>query len=451
MIQSNSCPFANLMDPSLIGEGMPNDLIRQIQRAGPAIKIDDPITGVPFWAVTQKQAIDYVSSHNHIFSSALRGAPPMETPQRDVDNILSKMFLNMDPPLNLQYRQLIRDNFTPAYVATYREKLEKVAREVVDAVIDRGQCEFVEDIAAELPLITILELFDIPVEERKQFFEWTNLLFFSDDPAYQKRPEDEANFLLVLFERLKQKLSKGYSQALALKAALEVTNYFKKMAKKWRGRSEKNLCTQLLNGTINGKPITDEDFSWICLMLVSAGNESTRTAIAQGMRNLIENPDQYRYLQQNPEKIDDAIEEILRINTSFICMRRTATEDHTAEELGHAPIKRGDKIIMYYHASNHDQSLFGADADNFDIHRPEKIAGFRQHMRSFGQGRHNCLGMHLARLEIKIQLGEVIRRMKNPQFAGEVKYIHSNFIQGIREMPITFENIEDEAMLGMKP
>lgn len=439
MTKTRVCPFANLMDPSLIGQGMPNEAIRRIQNAGPAIKINDPLTGVPFWAVTHKQAIDYVSNNNHLFSSALRGAPPMETPQRDVDNILSKMFLNMDPPLNLEYRQLIRDNFTPAHVATYTDKLERIAKEVVDSVIDQGYCEFVEDIAAELPLITILELFDIPANERKQFFTWTNLLFFSDDPAYQKKPEDASSVVMVLFERLKRKLMKGYSQALALKAALEVTSYFKKMAVKWRGRPEKNLCTQLLNGTIQGKPISDTDFAWICLMLVSAGNESTRTAIAQGMRNLIENPDQYRYLQDNPERMVDAVEEILRHNTSFICMRRTATQDHVAEELGNAPIKRGDKVILYYHASNHDKALFGADADDFDLMRPTKISDFRQHLRSFGQGRHNCLGMHLARLEINVMLSEVVRRMHNPQFAGDVKYIHSNFIQGIREMPITFQ------------
>lgn len=441
MTSSTECPYANLMDPALIANGMPNDLIKQIRDAAPAVKIDDPITGVPFWAVTRKEAIDYVSANNDLFSSALRGAPPMEMPQKQVDQNLSRLFLNMDPPLNLEYRALIRDNFTPAAVAGYGDKLERVAKEVVDRIIDRGECEFVEEVAAEMPLITILEFFEIPAEERKQFFEWTNLMFFGDDPAYQRQVPENANFLVKLIEIVKSKLMKGYKKTRSMKAAVHVILYFRRLAKKWRGREEKNLCTQLLNGTINGEPISDDDFAWIALMLVSAGNESTRTAIAHGMRNLMENPEQYRYLQENPDKIDEAIEEMLRHNTSFITMRRTATQDHCAEELGNAEIKKGDKVVMYYHASNYDERFFGDDAAAFDIHRPSRVKGFRQNNRSFGHGKHNCLGMHLARLEMKTQLSEVLRRMKNPTFAGDVQYIQSNFIQGIHSMPIKFEKV----------
>lgn len=418
--EARGCPFANLMDPALIANGMPNDRIKEIRDAGAVVKIDDPITGVPFWAVTRKEAIDYVSSNNHLFSSRLRGAPPMEMPQENVDNIMSRMFLNMDPPLNLEYRKLIRDNFMPAGVAVYEDKLRQIAKDVVDAVIDRGECEFVEDIAAEMPLIMILELFEIPAEERRQFFEWTNLLFFGDDPEYQN---DEG------------------MRAASQQASIEVFMYFMGLAAKWRGQSKKNICTQLLNGTINGEPVSDEDFAWICLMLVSAGNESTRTAITHGMRNLMENPEQYRYLQEHPEKLDAAIDEMLRHNTSFICMRRTATEDHIAPELDNVEIKKGDKVILYYQAANYDERLFGEDAAAFDIHRPDRLPNFKQDIRSFGYGKHNCLGMHLARLEMKLQLGEILRRIKNPRFAGEVKYIQSNFIQGIREMPITFEKM----------
>ncbi len=418
--QADRCPYANLMDPKLIGEGMPNDRIAEIREAGPAVRIEDPVTGVPYWAVLQKEAIDYVSMNNHLFSSEIRSAIPMEMSKEQVENIQQNMFLNMDPPRNLEYRTLIRDNFLPATVASYGEKLRRVAKEVVDVVIDKGECEFVEDIAAEMPLITILELFEIPMEERRQFFDWTNTMFFGDDPEFTQVPGAD-----------------GMTPAEV--AAMQVIGYFAGMAQKWRGRTEKNLCTQMLNSSMQGEPMSDEVFLWTCLMLMSAGNESTRTAIAQGMRNLMEHPEQYRYLQEHPAALDDAIEEMLRYNTSFICMRRTATKDHVAPELGKVEIRKGDKIVMYYHGANHDPTLFGDDAEEFDIHRPSRIPNFKRHMRSFGYGKHNCLGMHLARLEMKIQLGEVLRRMNNPRFAGPVKYIQSNFVQGIRAMPITFD------------
>jgi len=418
-----TCPFANLLDPSLIAEGIPEHEFAKVREAGPAVKLEDPITGIPYWAVTQKKGIDFISMNNELFSSALRAATPMENPQEVVDNILSRMFLNMDPPLNLEYRKLIRDIFLPGTVATYRPKLEKIAQEVIDRVIERGECEFVEDIAAELPLIAILEFFEIPGEERKQFFDWTNAMFFADDPEYaaQNREEVESN---------------------AVQAGAEVFMYFMGLAAKWRGRPEKNLCTQLLNGAIRGEPVSDEDFAWICLMLMSAGNESTRTAITHGMRNLIDNPDQYRRLQENPEMLDHAIEEMLRKNTSFLTMRRTATQDVTAPELGNAAIEKGDKIVMFYHASNNDPELYGNDATQFDIERPAKQSDFHANLRSFGIGKHNCLGMHLAKLEMKVQFEEILKRIDEPEFAGPVKYIQSYFVQGVRTMPIRFKKRE---------
>ena len=419
MTNSAKCPFTNLLDPTLIANGVPEKTFAAVREAGPAVKIEDPITGVPYWAVTQKEGIDFVSMHNELFSSALRAATPMEDPQETVDNIMGKMFLNMDPPLNLEYRKLIRDNFLPGTVATYQEKAERVAKEVIDALIDRGECEFVEDVAAELPLITILEFFNIPTDQRKQFFDWTNDMFFQDDPAFSDADRQGA-------------------ESRALDASANVFMTFMGLATEWRGRPEKNLCTQLLNGEIRGEPVSDEDFAWIALMLMSAGNESTRTAITHGMRNLMENPEQYRFLQEHPEALDDAVEEMLRKNTSFITMRRTATQDVCAPELGNADIKKGDKVVMFYHASNNDPRLFGEDATQFDLTRPKRQSDFKANVRSFGIGKHNCLGMHLAKLEMKVQLAEILKRMDNPQFSGPVTYIHSYFVQGIRSMPITF-------------
>ena len=410
----SGCPFANLMDPHFLGDGFDHDAITAIRQAGPAVKIDAPVTGVPFWAVTRQSAVDFVSKNNEIFSSRARSAMPMEQDQEMVDNISAQMFINLDPPENLDYRKLIRDHFTPAAIATYEPKARAYAKRVVDEVIDKGRCEFVTEVAAELPLLMILEFFDIPAEDRHKFFKWTNEMMFADDP-------DVAG-----------------GQEVAQQAAADLMVYAYELAQKWRGSETNNVSSQLLNGVINGEPVSDETFAWIVLMLLSAGNESTRTTISHAMRNLIENPEQYRYLQENPDKIDGAIYEMLRFNTPFVCMRRTAMQDITAPELGNAPIKKGDKVVMYYPGANFDEEVFPDDPQSFNIHRADK-QDLSRDIRSFGIGRHNCFGMNLAKMEMRVMLEEVLARMDNPQFDGEVVYLKSNFIQGINSMPITFE------------
>ncbi|TXS96120.1 cytochrome P450 [Parahaliea maris] len=410
----SQCPFSNLMDPKFLSSGYDAAAVAAIREAGPAVRIEDPLTGVPYWAVTRHAAIDFVSKNNNLFSSRLRAAVPMEFDQEMVDNIQSRMFLNLDPPENLEYRKLIRDHFSPAAVAGYEPRARQYASEIVDRVIDRGECEFVTDIAAELPLLMILDFFDIPAEDRKDFFEWTNLMMFADDPDSQ------------------------VSEDAGMQAAANIMMYAHELAAKWRGSNERNVSSQLLNGEINGEPVSDETFAWIVLMILSAGNESTRTTITHGMRNLIANPEQYRYLQEHPDKLDDAILEIVRYNPPFVCMRRTATQDITAPELGNAPIKKGDKVIMYYPGANRDEAIFAQDPEAFDIHRSDYQDMVRD-IRSFGIGRHNCFGMNLAKMEMQVMLGEILRRIDNPRLSGDVLYMHSNFIQGIKAMPITFD------------
>ncbi|MEM9255828.1 MAG: cytochrome P450 [Pseudomonadota bacterium] len=409
----SQCPFANIMEPTYLGDGFSGDDVAQIRAAGPAIKIDDPATGVPYWAITQRSAIDFVSRNNELFSSRMRTAIPMEFEQEMVDEIQSRMFINLDPPENLDYRKLIRDHFTPAAVATYEPRAREYAGKVVDRIIDNGSCEFVTEVAAELPLLLIMDFFDIPADDRHQIFEWTNTMMFGDDPDVSggREAADEASFNLIL-----------YANALAAK---------------YRGSDVKNVSSQLLNGIINGEPVSDETFGWIFLMIIVAGNESTRTTISHSMRNLMENPEQYRFLQENPDKIGDAIYEMLRYNPPFICMRRTATQDVMAPELGNAPIKKGDKVIMYYPGANRDPEVFD-DPETFDVHRAQR-QDLSRDIRSFGIGKHNCFGMNLAKMEMRVMLEEILARIDNPRFAGEVTYMKSNFVQGIKAMPITFD------------
>ncbi len=408
----SQCPFANLLDPDTYAEGMPYGKLKEIRDAGPVVKLDDPLTGVPYWAVTRVAEMDYVSKNPKLFSSAERSAFPMEYDQDMVEGIHRQTIINMDPPLHQKVRRIVRNAFTPKHVESYAPQFREHARRIVDAVSSRGECEFVEEVAAELPLIAILELLGVPLEDRKKFFDWTNTMIFADDPDMSTSMEE------------------------GQLASLEVIQYAARLAAMHRESPMDNITGALLDAELAGEPISEDMFGWMFILILVGGNESTRTVIAQGMRLLMEHPEQLQYLVENPDRIGDACEEILRYNTAFIAMRRTAMEDC---ELGGQQIKKGDKVLLHYHATNHDEKTFGEDAMAFDVTRAERMPDLYNQLRSFGIGQHFCIGSHLARLELRIMFEEIIPRLRNPRFQGEPRFVRSFFVNAMKEMNITFD------------
>ena len=411
----SQCPHINLLSLDAYVGGMPYEELAKVRQQGSMVYMDDPENGVPYWAVVKRDALDFVSQHPELFSSNLKGAFPMEVPPEEVEIqavMQENIIIAMDPPKHMKYRKILRDAFTPKAVADMESWLRKGARQIVDRVAKKGRCEFVEEVAAELPLMAILELLGVPQEDRKQFFDWTNTMTFADDPDVATT-RDEANA-----------------------ASFEVIAYAAELAAKQRENPTSPVVQALLNGEVDGQPVTEEMFAWMFILIMVGGNESTRTATSHGMRLLIEHPDQLQHLVDHPEDIPDAIEEMLRYNTAFIAMRRTATQD--VEWNGHH-IKKGDKVILHYHAVNHDEDVFGDDALTFDIHRAKRMPTLRRDIRAFGIGEHFCLGMNLARMELKVIFEELIPRLRNPEFAGEVRYMRSFFINTIKAMPIRFD------------
>jgi len=407
----SQCPFSNLLDPDTYAEGMPYDELKEIREAGPITKMEDPITGIPYWAVTRQEEMDFISKNPKLFSSSERLAFPMELPE-DVLEIQRSTIINMDPPEHQKVRRIVRNAFTPKRVESYAEKFREHARRIVDAVASKGECEFVEDVAAELPLIAILELLGVPLEDRKKFFDWTNTMIFADDPDM------------------------SVTEEAGQMAAFEVLAYAADLAAKHRANPRDTITGALLDAELNGEPITDEMFGWMFILILVGGNESTRTVIAQGMRLLMENPDQLQHLVDNPDKIGNACEEILRYNTAFISMRRTAVED---VEVGGVQIRKGDKVILHYHAANHDEKVFGEDATAFDVTRAERMPDLYNQHRSFGVGQHFCIGSHLARLELNIMMEEIIPRLRNPQFKEAPQFVRSYFVNAMKAMNISFD------------
>jgi len=407
----SECPFANMIDPDTYANGMPYDELKRIRDDGPVHYMEDPTMGVPYWLITGRDEIDFISKNPKLFSSEARSALATEFSEDDM-TIQRNMTINMDPPHQLKTRRIVRAVFTPAAVNSYEASFRAHAKRIVDAVANRGECEFVEDVAAELPLLAILELCGIPPEDRKDFFEWTNTMMFRDDPDMSVG-EEAAN-----------------------EASMNVITYAMKLLELHKTEPKDDIIGALLTGIGTDKGLTDDEFVWFFLMLIAAGNESTRTITTHGMRLLMDHPDQLQYLVDNPDKIPGACEEMLRYNTAFILMRRTAMEDI---ELAGQQIKKGDKIIMHYHTMNHDESIFGDDAMEFDVRRAERMPDLANQHRSFGIGQHFCLGTHLARLELRIIMEEVIPRLRNPKLVGDIAYTRSNLVSGIREMRITFD------------
>jgi len=409
------CPLHNLLDLDAYRYGMPYKALSDIRKQGSLVYFDDPQNGVPYWAAVKRDALDYISQHPELFSSQIAGPFPTEPPneaQRETEKIMhDNSFIAMDPPKHMAHRRVVRDAFTPQAVRAMEPWLRAQAKAIVDRVARRGECEFVEDVAAELPLMAILELLGVPQEDRKQFFAWTNTMAFADDPD----------------------IATGIEEAQGV--AFEVILYAMELAKKQRENPTGAVIQALLEGEVNGEPLTDDMFAWVFILLMVGGNESTRTGIAHGMRLLMEHPEQLQHLVDHPEDIPDAIEEMLRYNTAFIAMRRTVTQD--LEWKGYQ-LKKGEKVVLHYHAVNHDEDVFGDDALVFDIHRKKRMPSLNRELRSFGIGEHFCLGMNLARLEMQVMFEEILPRIRNPQFAGDVTYMRSFFINTIKAMPITF-------------
>lgn len=411
----SECPFAsfpNMIDPDTYANGMPYDTLKAIRESGPIHWMDGSYQGVPYWLVTGRDEIDFISKSPQLFSSEVGTALADEHPQEDIENIHNHMIINMDPPRQMKFRKIVRAAFTPGAVGSYEARFREHARNIVDRVAHRGECEFVEEVAAELPLLAILELCGVPAEDRKDFFEWTNKMMFNQDPEMAASQED------------------------AEMASVEVINYALKLAEMHKDNPEDNIVGALTRGHGGVDGLSEEEFVWFFLLLIAAGNESTRTITSHGMRMLMENPDQLQYLVNNPDKIANATEEMIRYNTAFIMMRRQCLED---TEVGGKLIKKGDKIILHYHTVNHDESVFGPDAMQFDVRRPERMPNLYNEHRAFGVGQHFCLGTHLARLEVKVMFEEIIPRLRNPKLQEEIRYTRSNLVNGIKSMHITFD------------
>lgn len=404
------CPYANLnlASPDTYTRGVPFEAFAWLRREQPISWQVDPDNGVGYWAVTRREHLDFISKSPDLFSSAEKTCFYAERDRAQIE-LMRNLLINMDPPDHVKYRRIVRNAFTPKAVDSYEQRFRDIARGIIDRVLPKGRCEFVAEVAAELPLIAICELMGIPIEDRHEFFEWTNKMIGADDPDLAVSREE------------------------AGMAHFNVFQYGRRLAELHRQSPRSNIVGVLLDETVQDEHLTDIEFCNFFLLLVVAGNETTRTVTTHGMRLLLENPEQYKKLQQNPALVEGAVEEFLRYHPAVIQFRRTVMQD---VEIDGVAMKKGDKVVMFYPAVNRDEDVF-PQADVFDIERDARD-GIRNEHRTFGIGEHFCLGSHLARLELRVIFEEIVARIHEPRFDGDVRWMRSNLISGVKHMPIAF-------------
>ena len=400
-------PDINLVDPDVYQRaGPPHDQFSWLRAHAPVFwHADGGMAGWPgFWAVTKHADVGHVSRHPETFSSAQRLSLFGEIPAEQIQ-LQRLMMLNMDPPQHTRQRAFVNRGFTPRMIGRLEQHITEICGALLDAVEKRGEADFVTEIAAPLPLWVICELVGAPVEDRGRIFELSNTLIGAADPEFQIEPRAQQN------------------------AAAEVYAYGAALADRRRQQPADDIVTRLLQPDDHGEALTSDEFDLFFLLLTVAGNETTRNAAAGGMLALFEHPEQWQRLLDDPSLIPTAAEEIVRWVSPVNMFRRTAVCD---TDLAGQPIAAGDKVVVFYTSANRDEDVF-ATPGSFDVGRdPNPHAGFG------GGGPHFCLGRHLAALELRVLLRALTERMPGIRLDGEPARLRSNFINGIKHIPVRF-------------
>ena len=404
---SHALPKIDIYDLDTYAKGVPHADFTELRAHAPVSFHGEP-GGRGFWVISKYSDVVDISKNPRDFSSARGGTNIPDYAEEDLSQI-QLLMVNMDPPQHARFRKLVARGFTPRIVQLMEPKIRAEVDEILNEVIAKGTgaCDFVRDIAAELPLRVIAELLGVPREDRQKIFDWSNQLIGFDDPEFQTSIED------------------------ARQSAMEIWMYANSLAEDRLDKDGTDLISVLINSEIDGEKLSEMEFDAFFLLLSVAGNETTRNALSGGMLALLQNPDQMALMRSNPELISQAVEETLRWVTPVNHFRRTVTRDL---EVRGVPMKENDKVVIFYCSANRDEEVF-ADPFKFDITRNPN-----PHL-AFGVGEHFCMGASLARLEMRILFEQLIARMDDIELAGDVRLLRSNFINGIKTMPITFRGV----------
>jgi len=398
----------DLLDLDCFEKGVPHEWFSWLRKHAPVYFHPEP-DGKGFWVLSKYEDVVAIGRDARRFSSDQRlgGVFSLEDLEI-VDWGEGQLMLTMDPPAHTRYRRLVNRGFTPRTLAALEPKVRDITSGILDAALKKAEVDFVIDVAKELPLQVIADIIGVPEEDRRQLFEWSNRLIGSDDPEYAVAGE------------------------LVTQAQIEMFMYAQSLAERKRARPADDIASDLLAADVDGDALSDMDFNLFFLLLVVAGNETTRNALSHAINAFVENPVQYRLLCSNPEAIPQAVEEVLRWASPVMFFRRNVTCD--LDYKGHA-LRQGDKVSIWYVSANRDEDVF-EDPFRFDVTRRPN-----EHLAFGGGGPHHCLGANLARLEIKVFLEELVHRVARVEALGEPAWLRSNFIRGIKHLPVRLERV----------
>ena len=413
IVQERPASPADIASPAVYSDGIPHEGFAAIR--GCEGLVWHPYEDNGFWAVTRHAEVREVSKNPGVFSSAI-GHTNLWDLEADALEA-RRSLIDSDAPDHARLRRVVSRVFTPRAARSWEGTARDIAAELVDEFLERGGGDWVELVAAPLPIRVILAILGVPAEDADYMVELTNHLVegTGDRPSL---PDDAYGNVTPV-----------HLLPFNSPASHALFEYGERMRQLRIAEPADDLVTGLVTAEADGERLTPSEYRNFFQLLVFAGNETTRTVTTNGMRLLMDQPDQLQRLVDDPSLIPSAVEEILRFEPAVHHFRRTATED---TEIRGRQIKENDPVIMWYAAANRDEEVF-EDPDRFDVARHPN-----EHL-SFGIGEHFCLGANLARLELNAIFEEIVPRLRNPGFAGPVRRLRSNFINGVKEMPVRFD------------
>jgi cholest-4-en-3-one 26-monooxygenase len=398
----------DLTDPDLNWTGIPHGRYWALRRAAPVSWVEQPpearsgmVGNSGYWAVTRHADVSYVSKNSQVFSSRENGAiiRHPEGTSRDWVELSRNVIMNQDDPEHTATRKIISRGFTARAVSALTEMMTERARRIVAAAVAKGEGDFVDEVAAPLPLEAIADLLGVKAEDRRKLFDWTNQAIGADDPEFAGRSQAAMGELLA--------------HAIGL-------------AEDRRLNPHDDIVTKLVNADKDGRGLTDDEFAFFVVALFLAGNDTTRNTIAHGMSAFFDNRDQWELWKR--ERPLTMAEEVIRWATPVMSFQRTALQD---AEIGGVRIAKGDRVGLFYASANYDEDVF-SNPFVFDITRNPN-----PHL-AFGSGVHFCIGAALARLEIRFIFEQLADQAPDIIGIGQPVRLRSGWVNGVKELRVSY-------------
>ncbi len=425
----------DLTDVFLFEKGQPFEQFKNLRNNSPVhfheAGIGDSEPG--FWVLTKYTDIEYVSRNQKIFSSQLASGTTLTlgySQEVSIDQLFKSALdhmLGMDDKLHLSMRNPHMKFFTPKYVEELRKKVSIKVTELLDKIAPMGQCNLVDTVSSELPIFSLSEILGVPEEDRPKIKEWMTFLEMAQVVGATQAAEKNN---IKLDDDQQASAPDPAMIAMFTSIVNEMFQYGRDILLKRRKDPKDDLLSVIANIEIDGEKLPEEylDGSW--LLIIIAGNETTRNSISGTIKLLTENPDQKEKLINNMELLPNMVNEAIRLISPVIYMRRTTTEE---TQVGEQKIGPQEKVVLYYGAANRDPDIF-INPDKFDIERDNA----KKHL-AFGYGRHLCLGKHMANMQLSEVYKQILERFPDMHQSDEWKVVPNNFTHSISEMPVAFK------------